>query len=68
MFPRKRIDPSKSHPYSSFLQRENNVIWPIKVLLFILRVITPDTVDNKTVAFGASIGPTVIGAVVVVTY
>jgi len=31
-------------------------------------VITPDTDDNTTVAFGASIGPTVIGAVIVVTY
>ena len=68
MFPRKRIDPSETHSHSSYLQRENNVTWPTNLLSFILMVITPDTDDNTTVAFGASIGPTVIGAVIVVTY
>ena len=68
MFPRKRIDPSETHSHSSYLQRENNVIWPTNLLSFILRVIIPDTDDNTIVAFGASIGPTVIGAVIVVTY
>lgn len=68
MFPRKRIDPSETHSHSSYLQRENNVTWPTNLLSFILMVITPDTDDNTTVAFGASIGPTVIGAEIVVTY